>query len=280
LSLLLAAGSRSALRSWGSLGLVVAFVLASLALPVSGFAQPAAPPPPSNFFTDSTGVVAGDVAARLEQRLRDFEKTSSNQVLVVVADRIPEGYTSIEEYTNRTAEAWRVGDKSRDNGAVLFVFVGDRKMRIEVGYGLEGALPDALAARIISDEITPRFRDGRYGEGLLAGVEAIVSATKGEYQPKARTSSPGRTGLIVLVVLLFFFVGVALPLLREIQEITGSRTYSGRGSSRGRRGWGSSTGWSGGGGWSSGGGGSSWGGGGGFSGGGGSFGGGGASGSW
>lgn len=280
MSLLLAAGSRSAKRGWGSLGRVVAFGLALLGLPVASFAQPAAAPPPANFFTDSTGVVPGDVAARLEQRLRDFEKTSSNQVLVVVADRIPEGYTSLEEYTNRTAEAWRVGDKGRDNGAVLFVFVADRKMRIEVGYGLEGALPDALAARIIGDEITPRFRDGRYGEGLLAGVEAIISATKGEYQPKSPASSRGRTGLIVVVVLLFFFVGVVLPLLSEIQQISGSRTYSGKGSSRGRRGWGSSAGWSSGGGWS-GGGGSSWGGGGGgFSGGGGSFGGGGASGSW
>lgn len=278
MSLLLAGGSQSASRGRGTLGHAVAFGLALLALSAGALAQPAAPPPPSNFFTDSTGVVPGDVAARLEQRLRDFEKTSSNQVLVVVADRIPEGYTSLEEYTNRTAEAWRVGDKSRDNGAVLFVFVGDRKIRIEVGYGLEGALPDALAARIINDEITPHFRDGRYGPGLLAGVEAIISATKGEYQPKARASSSGRTGLIVLLVLLFFFVGVVFPLLREIQEITGSRTYSGKGSSRGRRGWGSSAGWSGGGGWSSGGGGS-WGGGG-FSGGGGSFGGGGASGSW
>lgn len=224
-------------------------------------------------------MVPGDVAARLEQRLRDFEKTSSNQLLVVVADRIPEGYASLEEYTNRTAEAWRVGDKSRDNGAVLFVFVGDRKVRIEVGYGLEGALPDALAGRIINDEITPRFRAGQYGEGLSAGVEAIISATKGEYQPRSRTSSRGRTALIIVVVILFFFVGVLLPVLNEIQDIRGSRTYSGRGSSRGRRGWGSSGGWSSGGGWS-GGGGSSWGGGGGFSGGGGSFGGGGASGSW
>jgi uncharacterized protein len=260
------------------LGLVVVFGLAFLALPVDALAQPVAPPPPSNFFTDSTGVVPGDVAARLEQQLRDFEKASSNQVLVVVADRIPEGYTSIEEYTNRTAEAWRVGDKSRDNGAVLFVFVGDRKMRIEVGYGLEGALPDALASRIIGDEITPRFRDGRYGEGLLAGVEAIISATKGEYQPKSGTAARGRTALIIVMVILFLFLGVLLPFLNEIQGIRGSRTYSGHGSSRGRRGWGSSTGWSSGGGWS-GGGGSSWGGGG-FSGGGGSFGGGGASGSW
>lgn len=262
-------GSRARTRVLG------AFLLAAL-LPLGAFAQPPSPPPPANFFTDPAGVVPADVAATIEQRLRDLQKASSNQVLVVVSDRIPEGYASLEEYTNRTAEAWRVGDKSRDNGAVLFVFVGDRKVRIEVGYGLEGSLPDALASRIINDEITPRFREGKYGEGLLAGVDAIILATRGEYQPTSSVDSPATTPLIVLAVLFFLFVGVILPFWREIREIRGSRTYSGHGSSRTRRGggWGSS------GGGFSGGGRSSWGGGGGFSGGGGSFGGGGASGSW
>jgi len=250
-------------------------------LPQLAGAQPQAPPPPANFFTDTAGAVPAGAAARIEQRLREFEKASSNQVLVVVADRIPEGYASLEEYTNRTAEAWRVGDKSRDNGAVLFVFVGDRKVRIEVGYGLEGALPDALASRIINDEITPLFREGKYGDGVLAGVEAIILATKGEYQPVSRGRSSSQTLLIVLGVLFFLLVGVVIPFIREIREVRrGWRTYSGRGASSGRRGssWGSGGGFSGGG-WSSGGG-SSWGGSGGFSGGGGSFGGGGASGSW
>ena len=258
------------------------FALAAFAfvLPAVAQAQPKAPPPPANFFTDTAGVVSGDVAARIEARLREFQSASSNQVVVVVADRVPDGYTSMEEYTNRTAEAWRVGDKARDNGAVLFVFVGDRKIRIEVGYGLEGALPDALSSRIINDEIAPRFRSGDYGEGLLKGVEAIIAATKGEYQQVAARSTSGvsaRTVFIILIILFFLFSGILLPFLREIQSISESRTYSGRGRRGGRpsSGWGSSSGW--GGGWSGGGGG---GGGGGFSGGGGSFGGGGASGSW
>ena len=259
---------------------LVAIALALL--PQLARAQPPAPSPPANFFTDNAGVVSPEVASRIEQRLREFQKASSNQVLVVVADRVPEGYASLEEYTNRTAEAWRVGDKTRDNGAVLFVFVGDRKVRIEVGYGLEGALPDALASRIINDEITPRFREGKYGDGLLAGVDAIILATKGEYAPASRGRSSSDTLLIVAVVIFFLFVGVIFPIIREVMGIRrGWRTYSGHGTSSGRRGstWGSGGGssW---GGWSSGGG-SSWGGsGGGFSGGGGSFGGGGASGSW
>lgn len=256
------------------LGALVLLLAASVAL-----AQPAPPPAPANFFTDTTGLVSADVASRLEARLRAFEKETSNQILVVVGDRIPEGYSGIEEYANRTAQAWRAGVKERDNGAILFVFIGDRRMRLEVGYGLEGALPDALASRIINNEVAPLFRAGRYGEGLAAGVDAILRATKGEYKPVAKTRatlSRRLIPLLVLVVLFFLFAGVVVPLLREIDAIQNSHTYSGRGRHRHRGGWGG--GWGSGGGWSGGGG--SWGGGGGFSGGGGSFGGGGASGSW
>jgi uncharacterized protein len=248
---------------------------------VSAFAQPAPPPPPRDFFTDSTGRIPVEIGAQIEQKLRDLERASSNQVLVVVGDRVPESYAGIEEYANRTAQAWRVGDRARDNGAVLFVFLGDRRMRLEVGYGLEGALPDALASRIINDEIAPRFREGRFGEGLLQGVDAIVRATRGEYQPVASSRSKRDVVLIVVAVAFFLLIGVILPMINEIRSIRDYRTYSGRGS------WGGHVGRWGGGGWSSGGrgwssgGGSSWGGGGGgFSGGGGSFGGCGASGSW
>jgi len=256
--------------------------LALALLPGIARAQPKAAPPPANFFTDSAGVVSADEAATIEQRLREFEKATSNQILVVVADHVPEGYTSVEEYTNRTAQAWRVGNKGRDNGAVLFVFKGDRKVRIEVGYGLEGALPDALASRIINDEIAPQFRQGKYGDGLLAGVDAIIRATKGEYQPISGGRFSSDTLVTIVVVILFLLVGVVFPIIREVLALRrGFRTYTGRGASIGRSGsiWGSGGGF---GGWSGGGGGgSSWGGGGGgFSGGGGSFGGGGASGSW
>jgi uncharacterized protein len=290
------------MKAIGSRLLSQALVALALVLCALGvLAQPAAPPAPTNFFTDTAGVVPADAAARIEERLREFEKASSNQVLVVVADRIPAGYASLEEYTNRTAQAWRVGDKSRDNGAVLFVFVGDRKVRIEVGYGLEGALPDALASRIINDEITPRFRAGRYDEGVLAGVNAIIRATRGEYRPAASYQpAPSyqppdpmvafairAVGILAFgLFILFFIVGpFVLVFFVVVVVARGSRTYTGGGSSRskffddwrssggGRSGGGSS--WGGGSSGSSGGG-----GGGGFSGGGGSFGGGGASGSW
>lgn len=246
----------------------VFFAVAAIA-----FAQPKAPPAPTTYFTDHAGVVSPTDAATIESRLREIDTATSNQFMAVVYDSLPDGYSGIEEFAGRTAEAWRVGDKERDNGAVLFVFIAERKVRIEVGYGLEGALPDALASRIIRDEIGPRFRSNQYGDGILAGIEAMDRATRGEYRakPQARESGDGLWKVLVLIIIFLILANWLLPRSHY-------RTYSRRGY------WGGDVfgggGWSsGGGGWSSGGGGWS-GGGGGFSGGGGSFGGGGASGSW
>jgi uncharacterized protein len=232
------------------------------------------PPPPKAYFNDYAGLLPAADASRLDAELRDFEKQTSNQVLVAIFPELPS--PSLEDFTNRTAESWRAGRKDVDNGVVFFVFVKDRKMRIETGYGLEGALPDALAGRILNDEVVPRFRAGDYAGGVEAGVDAILRATKGEYQPVARRAPAGGVPLaglvlVVFLVLLFFWLAG-----HGANMTGGGRTYDRRGYRRGGT-WGGGSPW--GGGFSGGGGGSS-GGGGGFSGGGGSFGGGGASGSW
>lgn len=228
------------------------------------------PPPPARYFNDYAGVVPAADARTLDERLRKFDEETTSQVVVAVFPRLPS--PSLEDFTIRAAESWRAGRKELDNGVVLFVFVQDRKMRLEVGYGLEGALPDALAGRIVDDTIAPHFRRGDYTGGLAAGIDAIMAATRGEYRapPGARRGGgPREAGLAGLVVFGLFVLLVLWILSRH-----GWRTYGG-GWSRG--GW-YGGGWSGGS-WSGGGG--SWGGGGGgFSGGGGSFGGGGASGSW
>jgi uncharacterized protein len=197
-------------------------------------------------------------------------------VVVAIFPELPS--PSLEDFTIRTAQAWRAGRKKLANGVVLFVFVKDRKVRIEVGYGLEGALPDITAKRIIDEQIVPRFRAGDYAGGVEAAVDAIMAATRGEYKAEPATGTSSGAQWLCLLFALFIIVFV----------IQSTRHASGRG--RRRRGpawwwggpWGGG-GWSsGGGGWSTGGGGwsSGGGGGGGFSGGGGSFGGGGASGSW
>ncbi len=215
-------------------------------------------------------MVAPADARRLEQKLKRFDEETSSQVVVAIFPELPA--QSLEDFTARTAESWKVGRKEHDNGAVLFVFVNDRKMRLEVGYGLEGALPDVTARRIIEDVIAPRFREGRYGEGLSAGVDAILAATRGEYTAPPSPPTSTDTGAIALLVPLGF-IGFIFFLSRRLGRPIGpiarnrrrpSTWYLGPGGFGG--------GWGGGGGWS--------GGGGGFRGGGGSFGGGGASGGW
>jgi uncharacterized protein len=228
------------------------------------------PPPPTAYFNDYAGVVSAADAQRLDAKLRQFAGETSTQIVVTVFPNLPS--PSLEDFTVRAAEAWRVGRKDWDNGAVLFVFVNDRKMRIETGYGLEGALPDQLAGRILDNEVRPRFRDGDWAGGLEAGIDGIMAATRGEYTapPKAQEGVPlVAIFIIACFVILFFWLASQGPRIGSV-----GRTYGSRGWRRGGGTWGGGSTWGGGGGgWSGGGGG-------GFSGGGGSFGGGGASSSW
>src|SRR5512140_766266 len=244
-----------------------ALVLALVSAAAFG-AGPAVPPAPTRFVTDKAGALAPGTAARLEGRLEAFEKETSNQFLVYTEHAVPEGPT-LEEYTVATAQAWKAGQTQRKNGMILFVFPDSRKVRLEVGYGLEGAMPDALARRVLDEQVLPRFRAGDYDGGISAGVEAAIAATKGEYKgsgttqarKKGRNELPIPFPLVMLLAFLFFFV--VLPAMRGGRR--GRYWYMGGG---GFGGGGFGGGFGGGGG------------GGGFSGGGGSFGGGGASGSW
>ena len=257
---------------------VVSLAAAVLLASAAGARAQSPPPAPAHYFNDYAGVVAPDVAARLDQKLKAFDDQTSSQIVVAVFPELPS--PSLEDFTVRAAQAWRVGRSKLSNGAVLFVFVKDRKMRIETGYGLEGALPDATAHRIIDERITPAFRNNDYAGGLEAGIDAMMAATRGEYTASpapARGGGSGGFGSSFFLVLLVLFIVIAMS-----RSGRRGRTY-------GRRGyWGGGPWWWGGGGGgfgggSFGGGGGGWGGGGGgggFSGGGGSFGGGGASGSW
>lgn len=229
------------------------------------------PPAPQNHFNDYAGIVAPDAARKLNDELAQFERETSNQILVAIYPRMASN-SSVEDYAVRVAQAWGVGGKAKSNGAVLFLFQESHDIRIVTGYGLEGALPDALCKQIVENEIIPRFRQGDFTGGVTAGVHAMLAATKGEYQGTGRTVREGnRNGGRGLNGIGF---GV-LALLIMLSSIFGRRRnvlYQ-RG---GRRGLWLGPGGFGGGGWGGGGG----GGGGTFSGGGGSFGGGGAGGRW
>ena len=155
----------------------------------TAWAQPSPlPPTPARYFNDYASVVTPAFAARMDDKLRQFDEQTSSQIVVAVFPDLPS--PSLEDFTVRTAQAWRVGRKKLDNGAVLFVFVKDRQLRIETGYGLEGALPDVTANRIIQERIVPAFRTGNYAAGLEAGVDAMMAATRGEYTASPRPSGP------------------------------------------------------------------------------------------
>ncbi len=242
------------------------------ALPV--MAAEVIPPAPKQYFNDDAHVVSPTTAVELNRKLEQFERDTSSQIVVAIYPKM-QSDSSIEDYTVRVAHSWGVGQKGKDNGAVLFVFVQDHKMYLQVGYGLEGALPDALAKRILENEIKPHFRKGDFDGGLWAGVTAILQATQGEYKGTGRTVAGGSRippWPIVLVIGL-----VVLVVIVRVLSYSAVGTVYGRGGRIMRYGtgpvfWGGfGGGGGGGGGFSSGGG---------FSGGGGGFGGGGAGGSW
>jgi uncharacterized protein len=217
--------------------------------------------------TDLSGTLSEEEQRQLERALQEFEGATSNQIVVLIVPSL-EG-ESLEEYSLRVCEKNKLGKKGRDNGVLLFVAKSDRKLRIEVGYGLEGVLPDATANQIIRYEIVPHFKSGDYYDGVRSGVEAIMQATKGEYKGDGARRG---TNVVLPGIVAFFVITILISMLRR-----GRRMFIGR------RGYGGGPwfGGFGGGGFGGGsGGGFSSGGGGGFSGGGGSFGGGGASGSW
>jgi len=243
------------------------------------FADEVIPPAPAAYFNDYAHVVSTTTAAQLNQTLENFERQTSEQIVVAVFPKM-QSDSSIEDYTVRVARSWQVGQKDKNNGAVLFVFVQDHKMFLQVGYGLEGVLPDALCKRIIDEQITPRFRAGDFDGGLTAGVQSILAATKGEYKGTGTTvaESHARRGAPSSFVIFLVFALVMIVVVGRGVALARGLAGFGTGLLLGSNGWSSgSSGGSGSGGFFGGGGGFS---GGGFSGGGGSFGGGGAGGGW
>lgn len=249
---------------------VLLLTLAGLTFSSAGAAAASGPVPekPARWVTDRAGVLSPGAAAAIDGKLEAFEKAQGSQVLIAIFPNLPENEV-LEEYTQRVAEAWRVGRAKQDDGVVLFLFVADRALRLEVGYGLEGALTDLESKRILQGTLIPHLRNGDYDGGFSAAADAILTAIQGEYTadaagtPRQRSKSSGFVFFMILIVLLIL--------------ISAARNRGGRHSN-----WtGGGGGW-GGGGFGGGGGGFGGGGfgGGGFSGGGGSFGGGGASARW
>ena len=226
----------------------------------------------NRYATDLTRTLSTPQINKLDQELRRVDQVTSNQIVLLIIQSL-EGYP-LEMYSFEVTEKNKIGTQENDNGILFLVSIDDRKMRIEVGYGLEGALPDAMASSILRNDVKPFFREGDYYRGVVSGLNSIVAATQGEYtrenvvEEKRRGKEKGGgflSNIIFILVILFVLRifggrgGRGGGLLGAV--LLGSML--GGGSSRGGSGFGGSGGGFGG-----------------FSGGGGSFGGGGASGSW
>jgi len=229
-------------------------------LAVNLLAQPEIPEL-RQYANDFTNTVVPSQLAQINNELRKFDDVTSNQIILLIVNSL-DGYP-IDMYANEVAEKNKIGTKGNDNGILFVVAKNDRKMRIEVGYGLEGAVPDAMASSIIRNEVAPYFKQDDYYSGIIAGLSSIIAATKGEYRRDSRRNSDdGEDGgfpwsflVFIIIFVLFGRNRGGLGTLLLLSALGGSSRSSGG---------------FGGGGF----------GGGGFSGGGGGFGGGGASGGW
>ncbi len=265
-------------------------------------------PPLTGHVVDPAHVLPADIATQVETKLKAHEEKTTNQVVVLIVPSL-EG-DSLFDFSHRVATSWKLGQKGADNGALLLIAIKDRKVRVEVGYGLEGVLTDARSAQIIRHEIVPRFRAGDITGGVMAGVEAILKTIEGAYEaperPNRTAQVDDRIGSVVFAVIIGVVIGLVLSRVHRVLgpaagggiaffaapwlapalvagaaslllvSVFGAMSRSFMSASRGYRnddwlGYSTQGGW---------GGGSFGGSGGGFSGGGGSFGGGGASGDW
>lgn len=208
-------------------GLFIAVFVGLLAL--SSQAAEVIPPKPDRYFNDYAGVVSKEAAHRFNERLAQFERDTSNQVVVAVFPKM-QSDSDVADYTQRVAQAWGVGQKERRNGVVLFVFTGDRQMFIQVGYGLEGALPDITAFDITEYHIKPYFRVGDYENGLATGIDLICKAILGEYKGSGKTVAEQRRNVRAPSLLFFvIFVIVLIVISRVMRRLGGYGYSSGRG---------------------------------------------------
>lgn len=240
-----------------------------LLLPFSYLYSLEIPDRPIGRVSDYAKILKPEEISTLETILSNYEKETTNQIVIAIFKSL-EGW-DIEDFSIRLAEKWKIGQKGKDNGIIILVALAERKVRIEVGYGLEGVVPDITARQIIDREIVPFFRKSDYFNGLMNGVDSLIKAIGGEYKSERSDGDE-----FIIPILAFIFITIIGLLIRFLSTFA-SYTYS-RSKGRWHRRysiwdsfWGGFFG-----GWSSGG----WSSGGGFSGGGGSFGGGGATGSW
>ena len=173
------------------------------------------------YVNDEAGVISPSAESKIEEELRAFEQSDSTQIVILTVPSL-EG-ENIEEFGIKVAEAWKIGQQQKDNGVLLIVSKQERKIRIEVGRGLEGKLTDLMAGRIIDQVIKPKFQQGDFDGGFRTGVSALIDGTRGEFRTERRPGQRRQRGLSPFLTILLF-LGVFTLILGSISRILGGIT--------------------------------------------------------
>lgn len=187
---------------------ILTFIMLFMALPLSALEIPKL----SARVNDYAGMLSPETKSRLEQKLAAFERDQSTQIVVLTIPSLQED--DIDQFAIKVAENWRIGQKGKDNGVILLLAKTERKVRIEVGRGLQGVLPDITAGQIIRNTMRPYLKDGNFDQGISVGVDAIIAATKGEFKAapgeskkQPQSKSPSLITLLLILAVAMLIVG-------------------------------------------------------------------------
>lgn len=194
------------------------FFVSCAVLLLSGFVHALDVPKLQGYVNDYAGMISPQAKAQLENELSSFERTDSTQIVVLTVPSL-EGDT-IEDFGIKVADAWKIGQKGKDNGVIFVVAKEERKLRIEVGRGLEGKLTDLMAGRIVDLVVKPRFKQGDFDGGFLVGVSSIIDATRGEFKAEGKRRSQ-RNDQFSRFFTFLIFGGIALLVLGSISRVLG-----------------------------------------------------------
>jgi uncharacterized protein len=170
------------------------------------------------YVNDYANMMSASARSKLEGELKAFERSDSTQIVILTIPSL--GGEPLEDYSIKVAEAWKVGQKGKDNGIIFLVANQDRKIRVEVGRGLEGKLTDLMSGRIIDLVVKPRFKRGDFDGGFIAGVHSLIDATRGEFKAQAERAPVRKKGISPYLTIVFF-AGVALLFLGSMSKTLG-----------------------------------------------------------
>jgi uncharacterized protein len=192
------------------------FILLVCCVPASAYGLDV--PRLQGYVNDYAGMIHPSSRSKIEGELRAFEQSDSTQIVILTIPSL-EG-ENIEEFSIKVAEVWKIGQQQKDNGILLVVSKQDRKIRIEVGRGLEGRVTDLMAGRIIDQVIKPRFKQGDFDGGFIMGASALIDATRGEFKAEQRSVQRRQKGFPPFLTFLLFF-GIFVLILGSLSRILG-----------------------------------------------------------